>query len=131
MENNYSTYTETLANSLDKIKEVEKDLIRDALTRRASTQEYTLCMNKDGEVDYDFEGGLMEDAVVLESCGIWDIREGYYAGSGIEYTEEGIDPSDINDDWVESMVDSSVDGWKRAVEEADEEEASRRRWEED
>jgi len=131
MENNYSTYTETLANSLDKIKEVEKELIRDALTRRASTQEYTLCMNKDGEVDYDFEGGLMEDAVVLESCGIWDIREGYYAGSGIEYTEEGIDPSDINDDWVESMVDSSVDGWKRAVEEADEEEASRRRWEED
>jgi len=131
MKNNYSTYAETLANSLDKVKEVEKDLIRDALTRRASTQEYTLCMNKDGEVDYDFEGGLMEDAVVLESCGIWDIREGYYAGSGIEYTEEGINPSDINDDWVESMVDSSVDGWKRAVEEADEEEASRRRWYED
>ena len=131
MERTYLTYAEALANAFDKIREVEKDLIRDALTRRASTQVYTLCMSKDGEVDYDFEGGLMEDAVVLESCGIYDIREGYYAGSGIEYTEEGIDPSDINDDWVECMIDSSEDGWKRAAEEADEEEASRRRWEED
>ena len=131
MEYTYPTYTEALTNHLDKVREIMKTMIRDALTRHASTQEYTLCMDKDGDADYDFSGGAMRDAVVLESCSIWDIREGYYAGSGIEYTEEGIDPSDINDDWVECMVDSSVDGWKRAVEEADEEEASRRRWEED